>query len=94
MPAEAPASSFNVYRGPSDGLLSEQPLNIQPLTSPGFLDAAAETGRTYRYVVRAVAAEGVPYRESASSGEFVVDASDRFAPRPRQLLLWLDARTP
>ena len=79
-PPEAPVSSYNVYRGPAEGLLSEQPLNIQPLTGPSFLDPTAETGRTYRYVVRAVAAEGVPYRESASSAELVVNASDTFAP--------------
>ncbi len=73
-------ATYNVYRGPSNGPISERPLNVQPLTSPDDLDATAEAGRTYRYVVRAVAAEGPPYRESESSNVAVVDASDRFSP--------------
>jgi hypothetical protein len=81
-PEEAPAATYNVYRGPADGALSERPLNVQPLSSRDDLDAGVEAGKTYRYVVRAVAAEGPPYRESASSNVVVVDASDRFPPAP------------
>jgi hypothetical protein len=81
-PEGAPAATYNVYRGPADGRLSERPLNVQPLSSPDELDAGAEPGKTYRYVVRAVAAEGPPYRESESSNVVVVDALDRFAPAP------------
>lgn len=79
-PDGAPSATYNVYRGPVDGKPSERPLNVQPLSSRDELDASVEAGKTYRYVVRAVAAEGPPYRESASSNELVVDASDRFAP--------------
>jgi hypothetical protein len=75
-------ATYNVYRGPLDGKLSERPLNVQPLTTLDDLDTATEAGKTYRYVVRAVSAEGPPYRESASSNEAVVNASDRFAPAP------------
>jgi hypothetical protein len=81
-PDGAPTATYNVYRGPADGKLSERPLNVQPLSSRDELDAAAEPGKTYRYVVRAVAAEGPPYRESDSSNVVIVDASDRFAPAP------------
>jgi fibronectin type 3 domain-containing protein len=81
-PEGATGATYNVYRGPSNGPPSERPLNVQPLTSRDDLDATAEAGRTYRYVVRAVAAEGPPYRESASSNVVVVDASDRFPPAP------------
>jgi len=82
-PAEGAVSpSYNVYRGPADGKFAERPLNVQPLTSTDDLDATAEPGNTYRYVVRAVAAEGPPYRESVSSNVVIVDASDRFAPAP------------
>jgi fibronectin type 3 domain-containing protein len=81
-PDGAASATYNVYRGPADGPLSERPLNVQPLTSRDDLDATAETGKTYRYVVRAVAADGPPYRESVSSNVVVVDASDRFAPAP------------
>jgi hypothetical protein len=79
-PATSEPATYNVYRGPVDGQFPERPLNVQPLTTPGDLDATAEPGKAYRYTVRAVAAAGTPYRESASSNEVVVDASDRFAP--------------
>jgi len=81
-PEGATGASYNVYRGPLDGTISERPLNVQPLSTPDDLDATVEVGKTYRYVVRAVAAEGPPYRESASSNVAVVNASDRFAPAP------------
>ena len=79
-PDASPSATYNVYRGPVDGRLSERPLNVQPLSSRDELDAGVEAGKSYRYVVRAVAADGPPYRESASSNEAVVDASDRFPP--------------
>lgn len=81
-PEGTPTASYNVYRGLSAGGLSERPLNVQPLTTRDDLDATAEAGKTYRYVVRSVAAEGPPYRESVSSNVVVVDAADRFAPAP------------
>jgi predicted small lipoprotein YifL len=73
---------FNVYRGPYAGMLSERPLNLQPLEGTDYLDTTATVGERYRYVVRTVAAEGPPYRESGSSPVADVDASDRFAPAP------------
>lgn len=81
-PEGGTAATYNVYRGPVEGILSERPLNVQPLSTLDDLDATVEAGKTYRYVVRAVAGEGPPYRESASSNVAVVDASDRFAPSP------------
>jgi hypothetical protein len=81
-PEGAENATYNVYRGPADDKLklSEHPLNVQPLSTRDDLDTTVEAGKVYRYVVRAVAAEGPPYRESASSNIAVVDASDRFAP--------------
>jgi len=81
-PDGATAATYNVYRGAADGVLSERPLNVQPLTSCDDFDATVEAGKTYRYAVRAVAAEGPPYRESVSSNVIVVDASDLFPPAP------------
>lgn len=78
----AEGATYNVYRGPLGGTLSERPLNVQPITKPDDLDTTVESGKTYRYVVRVVAAAGPPYRESASSNVAVVSASDRFAPGP------------
>lgn len=73
-------ATYDLYRGPADGLLAERPLNLKPLTTRDYLDATVETGKIYRYVVRTVAAEGPPYRESVSSAPAVVDAADRFPP--------------
>ena len=81
-PEGVTAATYNVYRGPADGKLSERPLNVQPLSSREDLDAAVEAGKTYRYEVRTVAASGLPYRESVSSNAVVVDAADRFSPAP------------
>jgi hypothetical protein len=81
-PAGSTSATYNVYRGPVKGSPAEAPLNVQPLTSNDYLDATAEVGKTYRYVVRTVAAAGPPYRESPSTNAVVVDASDRFPPAP------------
>jgi hypothetical protein len=78
----ATGATYNVYRGTLEGKISERPLNVQPLTTLDDLDTTIEAGKTYRYVVRAVAAEAPPYRESVSSNVAVVNASDRFAPAP------------
>ena len=81
-PPDVEGAKYNVYRGPSPGLLGEKPLNLQPVESTDYLDTTATVGERYRYVVRTVAGEGTPYRESASAGSVEVDASDRFAPAP------------
>ena len=73
-------ATYNIYRGPADGSLPEQPLNLKPLTGHDYLDATAEPGSRYRYVVRAVAAEGTPYREGPTSAPAIVDATDVFPP--------------
>jgi hypothetical protein len=79
-PEGVPDATFNIYRGPAEGLLDEKPLNLKPLATPDYLDADVRVGATYRYVVRSVAADGPPFRESVSSPPAIVDASDRFAP--------------
>jgi len=81
-PSDVPDASFNIYRGPASGLFDEHPLNLKPLSTHDYLDATVASGTIYRYVVRTVAAEGPPYRESVSSPVATVDASDRFAPAP------------
>lgn len=81
-PSGVPEATFNLYRGAASGLLAEHPLNLKPLSTHDYLDATVASGTIYRYVVRTVAADGPPYRESASSPTAIVDASDRFAPAP------------
>lgn len=73
-------TKYNLYRGREEQALSERPLNAQPLPDAAYLDASVETGVRYRYVVRVLAGEGVPLRESASSPEVAVLAEDRFPP--------------
>jgi hypothetical protein len=81
-PPDVPDATFNIYRGAASGLLDEHPLNLKPLSTHDYLDATVVSGTIYRYVVRTVAAEGPPYRESESCTPATVDASDRFAPAP------------
>jgi len=84
---EADGARFNVYRAVGQETMPERTLNPQPLTATDLLDSGVVVGRTYRYVVRSVAGERSPYRESASSREVVVVAEDRFAPaRPGGLV--------
>ena len=81
-PEGGTGATYNVYRGPADGNLSERPLHVQPVSTIDDLDATAEAGKSYRYVVRTVAGDGPPYRESVSSNVAVIDASDFFPPAP------------
>jgi hypothetical protein len=78
--AAGEGAKFNVYRAREDAPFGERPLNPQPLSTPEYLDAAAQPGARYRYAVRQLVAEGAPPRESASSGETIVLAEDRFSP--------------
>jgi hypothetical protein len=80
-PSGAPAG-YNVYRGTAGGPLESTPRNAVPLPSPAFLDEDVTLGTTYRYVVRTVAAEGTPPRESTGSEPAPVVARDVFAPAP------------
>lgn len=85
-PGGAP-SGYNVYRALGDGALDASPRNPAPLQATSYLDEEIVFGTAYRYVVRTVAAEGTPLRESAGSAPAVVVAQDRFPPAaPRDLV--------
>lgn len=73
-------AKYNVYRAAREWALLDAPLNTQPVTESQYRDTAVASGQTYLYRVRAVAAEGQPYRESESSEAIAVTAVDRFAP--------------
>jgi hypothetical protein len=82
----APAG-YNVYRAAGEGPLEDAPRNAEPLKETSFVDAEVVLGTTYRYLVRALAADGPPPRESAGSPPVTVLALDRFAPEaPRDLV--------
>jgi len=80
-PTDAPSSTYNVYRATGDAPFPEQPLQTEPLTGTEYLDASVTPGTSYRYVVRTIAADGAPPRESESSPEARILAEDRFAPQ-------------
>ncbi len=85
--AEPPDAHYLVYRAEGDGPFPENPLTTPSIARPEFLDETATAGNTYRYAVRTEAVPGLPLRESASSSEVTVIATDRFPPvRPSGLV--------
>lgn len=78
-PADSASSKYNLYRSQGEAPYPDHPLQVEPLTTNDYLDAAVVLGTSYRYVVRTIAADGSPPRESESSEEVRVVAEDRFA---------------
>jgi hypothetical protein len=61
---------YNVYRWPTAGHLSYQPLNKEPLKGNEYVDSTLERGVRYRYIVRALMdLEAGRVAESAASQE-------------------------
>ena len=81
-PADADGAHYNLYRPPGQRTALDEPLNADPLSTTDYLDTAVETGETYTYFVRAVLADGRPYRESEESEAITLVAEDRFPPVP------------
>ena len=82
-PTGLPApQGYNVYRGGESGVHGPAPLNPTPVVKPLFLDGTVANGVTYYYVVRSVAGDGPPFRESQNSTEVVATPEDRTAPAP------------
>jgi len=81
-PAGADDARYNLYRPAGEVTALEKPLNADPLSTTDHLDTSVETGQTYTYFVRAVLADGRPYRESDDSKVITLVAEDRFAPAP------------
>jgi fibronectin type 3 domain-containing protein len=86
-PADLAAGLYNVSRAEGTGPIAERPRNSQPLQETEFLDADVTNGVEYTYLVRAAAAGGPPFRESASSPTVTVLAVDRQAPAPPRNLV-------
>jgi len=88
-PAGAPAPAgtpplrgYNVYRGLQPHAYGSQPINAAPLLEAGFQDAGLTNETTYSYVVRSVAGERPPWRESAGSNEASATPMDLTPPAP------------
>lgn len=82
-PTGVPApQGYNVYRGGEPGVYGPAPLNSIPVREPRFLDGTVSNGITYHYVVRSVAGDGPPFRESRNSTEVAATPEDQTAPAP------------
>jgi hypothetical protein len=79
-PSDAADAKYNLYRASGDEPFPDGPVHAGALTTPEYLDGAVTLGTSYRYRVRALAADGAPPRESESTEEVRVVAVDRFAP--------------
>ncbi len=78
----SPVKGYNVYRGVKPGVYGPRPINASPLLQTGFRDAGVENETTYYYVVRSVASDRAPWRESVDSEEVSAVPQDFTPPAP------------
>lgn len=83
----SPAKSFNVYRGVKPGAYDARPINPSPLRQTRFRDTGVENETAYYYVVRSVANDRPPWRESANSVEVSAVPQDFTPPAPPRGLI-------
>jgi hypothetical protein len=83
----SPAKSYNVYRGVKPGVYGDRPVNPSPLLQTRFRDTGVENETTYYYVVRSVANDRSPWRESADSIEVSTVPQDFTPPAPPRGLI-------
>ena len=77
-----PLRGYNVYRGLHPQAYGPQPINAAPLTDTRFRDAGLTNETIYYYIVRNVAGERPPWRESATSNEVSATPMDLTPPAP------------
>jgi hypothetical protein len=73
---------YNVYRGVQPGVYGPQPINAAPIPEARFRDAGVGNDITYYYIVRSVAGDRPPWRESGDSAQVSVTPQDSIAPAP------------
>lgn len=73
---------YNLYRGVQPQAYGIQPINAAPVIDTRFRDAGLANETTYYYVVRSVAGERPPWRESANSNEISAAPMDLTPPAP------------
>ncbi len=77
-----PLRGYNLYRGVQPHAYGIQPINAAPVIDTRFRDAGLANETTYYYVVRSVAGERPPWRESANSNEISAAPMDLTPPAP------------
>ncbi len=78
----SPAKGYNVYRGVKPGVYGARPINASPLLQTRFRDVGVENETTYYYMVRSVASDRAPWRESVNSAEVPAVPQDFTPPAP------------
>jgi hypothetical protein len=73
---------YNVYRGVQPGVYGPRPINAAPIPETRFRDAGVGNDTTYYYIVRSVAGDRPPWRESGDSVQVSVTPQDSIAPAP------------
>lgn len=86
-----PLRGYNLYRGVQPHAYGTQPINAAPVIDTRFRDAGLANETTYYYVVRSVAGERPPWRESANSNEISAAPMDLTPPAPPRGLVAVPA---
>jgi large repetitive protein len=73
---------YNVYRAEGPGSYGRDPINGNPISETRFRDGGVVNDTIYRYVVRSVAGERPPRRESQDSNEISATPTDYTPPAP------------
>jgi hypothetical protein len=73
---------YNIYRGVQPGAYGPQPINAAPISGTHFRDAGVGNDTTYYYIVRSLAGDRPPWRESEDSAQVSVTPQDSIAPAP------------
>lgn len=73
---------YNVYRAEGSGGYGRDPINGSPISETRFQDGGVVNDTTYHYVVRSVAGERPPWRESQDSSDISATPTDYTPPSP------------
>ena len=81
-PGSSYPRGYNVYRAIQPDVYGSEPINGSPITETRFRDSGVVNESTYAYVVRSVAGERPPWRESSDSNRVSATPMDLMAPAP------------
>ena len=81
-PGTPPPRGYNVYRIEASGRSGGEALNGSPIAETRFRDGGVVNDATYTYVVRSVAGDRPPWRESQDSNAVSATPTDFTSPAP------------